>query len=110
MPELYIYEQDPTGGTCGFPADLPGFPSPNQIRDELIRRSKIIKQLENKLHLEVKRIFLKNPGFADNSVVKTLLKEQGSKAFPIFLYESKIIHFGTFPDFEILYEILLPYH
>lgn len=110
MPELYIYEQDPTGGTCGFPAELPGFPSSACIREELIRRSKIIKQLETKFHLEVKRIFLKNPGFADNSLVKNLLKEQGSKALPIFLYEGKIIHFGTFPDFETLHEILLPHY
>ncbi|MFX1298357.1 MAG: arsenic metallochaperone ArsD family protein [Promethearchaeota archaeon] len=103
MAILCIYETDPTGGWCGFPAEIPGLPPANSIRQELIRRNKIIKRLEFELKIEVKRVFLRTPGSpVDNPHVKTFLQEKGSKSFPIFLYGDEIIHSGTFPDLDTL--------
>jgi len=47
MSKLIIFEIDPTGGTCGFPAPLLGQSSTNVIRDELIRRSRITREIKN---------------------------------------------------------------
>ena len=103
VPEtLYIYELDPTGGYCGFPAEISGLPPANVIRQELIRRNKIIKMIESELKITVKRIFLRNPGSVDNTLIKDFLKKEGNKAYPIFLSGTTIIHSGNFPDFEIL--------
>ena len=102
MPKLYIYERDPTGGTCGFPAEIPGLPSADFIRQELIRRNKIVKQIESTMKIEVKRIFLKNAGFAEGPLVKSFLRDKGSDALPIFIYKGTIIYHGNFPEFEIL--------
>ncbi|MHA1650019.1 MAG: hypothetical protein ACTSYB_07480 [Candidatus Helarchaeota archaeon] len=104
MPELYIYELDPTGGYCGFPAEIPGLPPAELMRRELIRRNKITKQIKNQLKIDVKRIFLRKPGLIDNPIVKAYVKETGVQAFPVFLYNNKIIHAGSFPDPEILLE------
>ena len=59
MPELQIFEIDPTGGSCGFPAEIPGLPPADMMRQELIRRNNIVKKLENQLQIKVKRNFLK---------------------------------------------------
>ena len=106
MPKLLIYELDPTGGTCGFPAPIPGQPSVNSLRNELIRRSKITKEIRIKLKIEVERVLLKNISFLENQTVKELLKNEGRKSFPIFFYENKIIHWGNFPDTEIIIQKL----
>ncbi len=102
LSELVIYEKDPMGGTCGFPAELPGLPSASFIRQELIRKNKIVKQLENSLKISVKRIFLKTLTAINDLLVQNYLKEKGNQAFPIFLYNKRIIHSGNFPDFETL--------
>ena len=102
MSKLFIYELDPTGGTCGFPAPIPGQSSVNSLRNELIRRSRIVKDLRNKLKLDVERILLKSVSFLKDETVKDLLKNEGIKSFPVFIYEKKIIHYGDFPDTEII--------
>ena len=108
MPSLTIYELDPTGGFCGFPAEIPGLPPADAMRQELIRRNKIIKNLENQQNIVIKRVFLRSPGSKiDNTHIISFLKEEGSKAFPIFLYRGKIIHSGSFPDFETLSQKLI---
>ncbi len=45
MPEFLIFELDPAGGFCGFPAEIPGLPPAETIRQELIRRNRITNQL-----------------------------------------------------------------
>ncbi len=100
MPELQIFELDPTGGCCGFPAEIPGLPPADMMRQELIRRNKIIKQLENQLQIKVQRNFLKTVSFLTNDIVKDFVRQKGNQAFPVFLYGNKIIHSGNFPSFE----------
>ena len=100
MPELLIFEMDPTGGFCGFPAEIPGLPPADIMRQELIRRNKIVKQLQNQLNINVKRVFLRNVSFLKDETVKSFVKQEGNKAFPVFLYGEKIIHSGSFPTFE----------
>jgi len=95
---LYIYEKDPTGGLCGFPADIPGVPSADIIRNELIRRNRIIKKIEKLIDIKIERIIIKNISQIDNQLVKELLSEKGKEAFPIFLYNNRIIYYGKFPD------------
>ena len=102
MPELQIFEIDPTGGSCGFPAEIPGLPPADMMRQELIRRNKIIKKLENQLQIKVKRNFLKTVAFLSNEIVKAFVRQKGNQAFPVFLYNNKIIHSGSFPTFEEL--------
>ncbi|NVM55666.1 MAG: arsenic metallochaperone ArsD family protein [Candidatus Helarchaeota archaeon] len=100
MPDLYIFEMDPTGGYCGFPAEIPGLPPADVMRQELIRRNKVIKQLQSQLKIEVKRIFLKTVSFLKNEIVKAFVRQEGNNAFPVFLYGEKILHSGSFPSFE----------
>ncbi len=102
MLKLYIYELDPTGGTCGFPAPIPGQRSVNSLRNELIRRSRVVKDLKNKLKLDVERVLLRSVSFLKDETVKNLLKTEGIKSFPVFIYNNKIIHYGTFPDIGTL--------
>ena len=106
MSELQIFELDPTGGCCGFPAEIPGLPPADMLRQELIRRNKIVKQLENQLQIKVKRIFLKTVSFLTHDLVKDFVREKGNQAFPVFLYSEKIIHSGSFPTLEeVVHEI-----
>jgi hypothetical protein len=107
MPELFIFEMDPTGGCCGFPADIPGLPPAEIMRQELIRRNRIANQIKNQLKIEVQRIFLRNASLLENKIVKDFVQKEGIKAFPVFLYGDKIIYSGNFPDFEIIAETLL---
>lgn len=100
MTELQIFELDPTGGCCGFPAEIPGLPPADMMRNELIRRNKIVKQLESQLQLTVKRNFLKTVSFLANDIVKDFVRREGNQAFPVFLYGDTIIHSGSFPPFE----------
>ncbi len=102
MPDLIIYELDPTGGFCGFPAEIPGLPPVDVMRQELVRQSRVIDQLKKQLKIEVNRNFLRNAGAADNPIVKSFVEKKGIKAFPVFLYGDKILHFGSFPPFEVL--------
>ena len=100
LPELKIFELDPTGGCCGFPAEIPGLPPADMLRNELIRRNKIVKQLENQLQIKVNRIFLKTVSFLADDLVKDFVRQKGSQAFPVFLYGEQIIHSGSFPTLE----------
>lgn len=102
MKNLFIYELDLTGGTCGFPAQIQGQAPVEAIRNELIRRSRITTEIKNKLKIDVQRIILKNIGLLDNEIVKNFIKIEGIKAFPLFFFNNKIIHFGNFPEFEII--------
>jgi len=106
LPELIIYEKDPMGGSCGFPAELPGLPPALVIRQELTRRNKIVNQLKQTLKISIKRIFLKTITSLDNEIVQNYLKEKGSQAFPIFLFRNKIIHAESFPNSEELIQKL----
>ena len=106
MTILTIYEKDLTGGTCGFPANIPGMPSAEQIRNELIKRNRVIKQIEKSFDIKVNRIIIKNISQIQDTKVKELLFKEGNKAFPIFILKNKIIHFGSFPEFEVIYNIL----
>jgi len=102
MPELQIFELDPTGGCCGFPAEIPGLPPADMMRQELIRRNNIVKKLENQLQIKVKRNFLKTVAFLSNEIVKDFVRQKGNQTFPVFLYGDKIIHSGSFPTLEVL--------
>lgn len=102
MPDLVIYELDPTGGFCGFPAEIPGLPPANLMRQELVRRSQIVNEIKRKLQIEIRRVFLRNAGAIDNQIAKNFVQQEGVKAFPIVLYGSKIIHAGSFPSVEEL--------
>lgn len=102
MPDLIIYELDPTGGFCGFPAEIPGLPPVDMMRQELIRQSRVVNQLKKQLKIEINRNFLRNAGDADNPIVKSFVEKYGVKAFPVFLYGDKILHSGSFPAFEEL--------
>jgi hypothetical protein len=102
MPDLIIYELDPTGGFCGFPAEIPGLPPVDLMRQELIRQSHIVNQLKKQFKIEVNRNFLRNAGAADNPIVKSFIEKIGVKAFPIFLYGDRILHSGSFPAYEEL--------
>ncbi|MHA1379741.1 MAG: arsenic metallochaperone ArsD family protein [Candidatus Helarchaeota archaeon] len=102
MSKLYIYELDITGGTCGFPASVPGQAPVNIIRNELIRRNKITKDIKNQLNINIERIILKNISFLDNDLIKDLLKKEGIRAFPIFLLDGEIVHRGNFPDSKLI--------
>lgn len=102
MVPLQIFELDPTGGFCGFPAEIPGLPPADMMRQELIRRNKVVKQIENELQIEVKRIFLRTVSYLENEIVEDFVRKEGNQAFPIFLYGEKIIHYGSFPDFETI--------
>ncbi len=103
MKQLVIYELDPTGGCCGFPAEIPGLPPADAMRHELVRRNRIAKQLESELNIQVKRIFLRSPGaLIESSVVKSFISAQGNNAFPVFLVDETIIHSGNFPDYETI--------
>ncbi|HUY00276.1 MAG TPA: arsenic metallochaperone ArsD family protein [Candidatus Deferrimicrobium sp.] len=106
MPELFIFEMDPTGGCCGFPADIPGLPPAEIMRQELVRRNRIANQVKSQLKIDVQRIFLRNASLLENKTVKAFVEKEGMKAFPVFLYGEKIIHCGNFPDFEIIAEKL----
>ena len=102
MPDLIIYELDPTGGFCGFPAEIPGLPPVDIMRQELIRQSRVVNQLKKQLKIEINRNFLRNAGDANNPIVKSFVEKYGVKAFPVFLYGDKILHFGSFPPFEVI--------
>lgn len=104
MSGLIIYELDPTGGFCGFPAEIPGLLPADMMRQELIRQSRIANQIKRQLKIDVKRIFLRNAGDLDNQIVKNFIQKEGIKAFPVFLYEDKILFSGSFPAFEVLAE------
>ena len=106
MSKIIIYELDMSGGTCGFPAPIPGQPPVNKMRNELIRRSRITKRIRSELGIEVDRVILKNISFLDNEIVKDYLNKEGRSAFPVFLYKEKIIYSGDFPDFEVLHKLL----
>ncbi|MHA1268030.1 MAG: arsenic metallochaperone ArsD family protein [Candidatus Helarchaeota archaeon] len=101
MPTLFIFELDPIGGFCGFPAEIPGLPSAEVMRQELIRRSQIIKELKRQFeNLQIHRIFLKTVIFLKNPIVKGFIQQKGKEAFPVFLLDDHIIHSHSFPDFE----------
>jgi len=100
--ELIIYELDPTGGFCGFPADIPGLPPAEIMREELVRQSQIVNQIRKQFAIEVKRIFLRNAGALDNQIVKSFVQKEGISAFPVFLYNNEILFSGSFPPFEVL--------
>lgn len=102
LPDLIIYELDPTGGFCGFPADIPGLAPADMMREELVRQSQVVNQLRKQLKIEINRNFLRNAGDVDSPIVKSFVEKHGAKAFPVFLYGDKILHFGNFPDFEEL--------
>jgi len=102
MPDLIIYELDPTGGFCGFPAEYPGLPPAEVMRQELVRRSRIANQVKKQFKIEVKRVFLRNAGTLDNPIVKSFVQEEGIKAFPVFFYDNRILFSGNFPPFEVL--------
>ena len=103
MDELVIFELDLTGGTCGFPAPIPGMSSADQIRNELIRRNKVIRVLKGQLNISIERKFLKNISFLDEEIVKTLVFNQGVESMPVFLFNgNKIIHYGSFPGVKEL--------
>ncbi len=107
MDKLEIFELDLTGGTCGFPANIPGIPSADQIRTELIRRNKGVKSIENKFNIKIKRTFLRNISYLDNEFVKNYISKNGIKSMPIFLFnENEIIHSGTFPDLDEFEKII----
>ena len=103
MDKIIIFELDLTGGTCGFPAKIPGIPSADQIRNELIRRNKVVKNIESTFNIEIKRNFLRNISYLENELVKNHVTKYGIKSMPIFLFNEKnIIHSGSFPDFDVL--------
>lgn len=107
MNELIIFEMDLTGGTCGFPAPIPGLKPADQIRNELIRRNRIINNLKSTFNIEIERIFLKNVSFLNNEIVKNFIFNQGIDAMPVFLLDgNKIVHHGSFPDLDIISQIL----
>ena len=108
MYDLVIFELDLTGGTCGFPAPIPGIGTADQIRNELIRRNRVIRQLNAHLNLSIERKFLKNISFLDNEIVKNFVFNQGIKSMPVFLLNGKrIIYYGSFPDAKILLDLIL---
>jgi hypothetical protein len=102
ISDLVIYELDPTGGFCGFPAEIPGLLPADRMRQELIRRSRVTNQIKKHFKIEVKRIFLRNAGALDNQIVKIFIQKEGIKAFPVFFYDNKILFSGSFPSFEVL--------
>ena len=103
MDKIKIFELDLTGGTCGFPAKIPGIPSADQIRNELIRRNKVVKSIESKFNVKIERNFLRNISFLENEFVKNHVTKNGIKSMPIFLLNEKdIIHSGSFPEFEVI--------
>ncbi|MHA1300679.1 MAG: arsenic metallochaperone ArsD family protein [Candidatus Helarchaeota archaeon] len=102
MVKLFIYELDLTGGTCGFPASIPGQAPADTIRNELIRRNRITKEIKKKLNIKVERILLKSVNYLNNEIVKDLLKKEGIRALPVFMLEEKIIYSGNFPQAEII--------
>jgi Arsenical resistance operon protein ArsD len=104
MSELTIYELDPMRGHCGLPAEIPGLPPVDMMREELIRQSRVVNQLKKQLKIEINRNFLRNAGDADNPIVKSFVEKHGVKAFPVFLYGDTILHSGSFPAFEELAE------
>ena len=107
MDELVIFELDLTGGTCGFPAPIPGIGTADQIRNELIRRNKVVRELKASFELNIERKFLKNISFLDDEKVKTFIFDHGIKKMPVFLLNgTKIIHFGSFPDAKELASII----
>ena len=103
MAKLKIFELDLTGGTCGFPAKIPGIPSADQIRNELIRRNKVVKSIESKFNVKIERNFLRNINYLENEFVKNHVTKNGIKSMPIFLLNDKnIVHSGSFPDFDVI--------
>jgi len=103
MDELKIFELDLTGGTCGFPAKIPGIPSADQIRNELIRRNRAVKDIESNFNVKIKRNFLRNISYLEDELVKSHVTKNGIKSMPIFLLNNKdIIHTGSFPDYDAI--------
>ncbi|MHA1230245.1 MAG: arsenic metallochaperone ArsD family protein [Candidatus Helarchaeota archaeon] len=106
MKELKIYERDLTGGLCGYPAEIPGMPSAEEIRKELIRRNGAVRKVEKELGVKVDRIVVRMPSQIENKIVKDLLESEGIKAMPVFVLNKKIMHYGNFPGGDKLVKMI----
>lgn len=72
------------------------------MRQELVKRSRVVNQIKKQFNIEVKRVFLRNAGALDNQIVKNFIQKEGIKAFPVFLFNDEILFSGSFPPFEVL--------